>query len=147
MQIILLKDVDKLGKRGEMVQVSDGYGRNFLFPRGLALPATRANQTRIEIEKRQLEKKEVRKKEEALKLAERIESLHLRLLVKVGEKEKLFGSVTAHDLAKALEEKGIRVNKRNIFLSEPIKNLGKHEIVIELEAGVKGRLRVEVVKS
>ena len=147
MQIILLKDVDKLGKRGEVVNVRDGYGRNFLFPHGVALLATRENRARVEVEKKQATKKQAQRKEEAEKLAQKIESLQLRLPVKVGEKDKLFGSVTSQDLVKALEREEVRLNKKHILLPEPIRNLGKHEVGIELEAGVKARLRVEVVKT
>ncbi len=147
MQIILLKDVDKLGRRGEVVNVRDGYGRNFLFPRGFALPATSENQARLEVEKKQTGKKQAQKKEEAEKLAQQIEAIQLRLPVKVGEKEKLFGSVTSQDLAKALQGEGVRLDKKRILISEPIKSLGKHEVAVELDGGVKARLRVEVIKT
>ena len=147
MELILLKDVEKLGKKGEVVSVRDGFGRNFLLPRSLALPATRENRLLNENEKKRAAKRRDQKKEEAAKLAESLISLHLRLEVKVGEKDKLFGSVTAQDLAEAFKQQGISLDKKQIHLSEPIRSLGVHPVTVDLGADVKPTLHVEIIKK
>ena len=147
MQVILLKDVEKLGKRGEIVAVRGGFGRNFLLPQALAMLVTRENRAAIESEKKEAARRDSRKKEGAQKLASRLESLHLRLPVAVGEKDKLFGSVTGKDLAEALEREGVSVDKKQFLLSEPIKSLGSHSVKVELGPDVKATLQVEVVKK
>ena len=146
-EIILLKDVEKLGKRGEAVNVRDGFGRNFLLPRGLAIPATRENKNRIEKEKKQASDRKARLRSESEKLAQKIASLDLTLEARVGEKDKLFGSVTTQDLAEALAKKGISVDKKQLSLSEPIRSLGKHTVTVELGPEVKSTFQVEVVKK
>lgn len=147
MEVILLKDVEKLGKKGEVLNVRDGFGRNFLLPRSLALQATRANRISVEKEKERAAKQKSQKKEEAEKLAQDLASLVLRLEVKAGEKDKLFGSVTAQDVAEALKEKGFALDKRQVHLSEPIRSLGAHAVTVELETDVKTTVQVEVVKE
>ncbi|MBI4116037.1 MAG: 50S ribosomal protein L9 [Candidatus Omnitrophica bacterium] len=147
MEVILLKDVEKLGKRGEVVAVRDGFGRNFLIPRSLALPATRVNKAFLEAEKKHASVRKTHKKEDAAKLAERIATLVLRLPVSVGEKDKLFGSITAQDLAEALKREGISIDKKQFRLEEPIRSLGAHKVTIDLEREVKATLQVEVIKK
>lgn len=147
MEIILLKDVDKLGKKGDTVSVKNGFGRNYLFPQGFALPATRANKARTELEKKQAAGQRARKKAEADELAQKIAALQLRIGVSVGEKDKLFGSVTAQDVAGALSEKGFSIDKKHIHLPEPIRSLGQHKVDLELGQGVKAHLQVEIVRN
>ena len=147
MEIILLKDVERLGKRGEVASVQDGFGRNFLFPRGWALPATRENRALIERETKHAEARRAREKTKADKLAQQLASLRLRIEVSVGEKDKMFGSVTPQDLQEALAQKGISLDKKQFRLSEPIRSLGVHPVTLELDSEVKATLQVEVVKK
>ena len=147
MEVILLKDVDQLGKKGEVVNVRSGFGRNFLLPRSLALPATRENRVRIEAERKRNAERKDRERDEAEKLANSLGSLSLRIEVAVGEKDKLFGSVTAQDVALAFKEKGFDLDKKQIHLSEPIKSVGTHTVAVELEAGVKTSVPVEIIKK
>lgn len=147
MQVILLKDVEKLGKRGELVQVRDGFGRNFLLPSSLALPATRANQAFAEKEKLRTQDRDIRKKQAAEALAEKLQQLTVQIPVATGEKEKLFGSVTSQDLARALAKQGVKVTKKQVRLVDPIRTLGRHLVTLELEPSVKASLTVEVVKK
>lgn len=147
MEIILLKDIEKVGKRGEVVSVKDGFGRNFLLPRGLALPATRENQTLIEREKKRVEARASRKKSEAEQLARQLASLRLRIEAAVGEKDKMFGSVTPQDLKEAVAKQGISLDKKQFRLSEPIRSLGIHPVTVELDSEVKATLQVEVTKK
>lgn len=147
MEVILLKDVEKLGKRGDVVKIRDGFGRNFLLPRRLACPATRENRTVIEIERKRATQRRVREGAEAETLAQKIGSLRLRLEVAVGEKDKLYGSVTSQDLAQALAREGVSLGKKQFRLPEPIRSLGTHAVPIELEAGVKATLQVEIIKK
>ena len=147
MEIILLKDVEKVGKRGEVVSVRDGFGRNFLFPSGFALPATRENQALIEREKKQALKRRSQKKGEAEQLAQKLASFSLRLEVEVGEKDKMFGSVTAQDLQEALAQKGVSLDKKQFRLPEPLRSLGKHTVIVELDPEIKANLQVEVTKK
>ena len=147
MEIILIKDVDKVGRQGDLVNVRDGFGRNFLFQHNLAVPATKENRAFVETGKKRAEARRAREKKEAEVLAQKIESLHLRLEAAVGEKDKLFGSVTSQDLAQALAGEQIAVDKKQFQLPEPIRSLGAHAVSIELEAGVKATLQVEIVKK
>ena len=147
MEVILLKDIEKLGKQGEIITVRDGFGRNFLFPRTLALPATPENRSLIEIQKARATRQRTRKKEEAEALAEKLKSLTLRMEVAVGEKDKLFGSVTAQDLVEALGRMGIALDKKQFHLSEPIRSLGRHAVPVDLGQEVKATLQVEVVRK
>ena len=147
MEVILLKVVEKLGKKGDLVNVRDGYGRNFLIPRTLAVPATAENRVRAETDKKLEAGRKSRKREEASKLAEQLTSLELRLEAAVGEKNKLFGAVTTQDLADALAQKGISVDKKQFKLSEPLRSLGKHTVTVELAPEVKAALQVEIVKK
>ncbi len=147
MDIILLKDVEKLGKKGDAVNVLDGFGRNFLLPRGLALPATRENRSRAEAEKKRSASQKARQKAEAEGLAQKLGHVQLHIEVTVGEKDKLFGSVTAQDLADALARKGFSIDKKHIHLSEPLRSLGKHAVAVQLAPEVRASLEVELVKN
>ncbi len=148
MEVILNKDVDKLGKSGQVIKVKDGFGRNFLIPNGLALPLTAANLKRLEQEKQrkvfQLEK--IKKEIEALK--EKLGSLSLTLAVLVKEEtEELYGSIAASDIASALKEEGFDIDKNSIILDEPIKSLGIYEIPVKLHPEISAQVKVWVVKK
>lgn len=146
MQVILQADVKGLGKKGDVVRVADGYARNYLFPRGLAVTVTEGRlREKASIERTKAEK-EARELEEARRLAERLQNLTLRITVKVGEQGRLFGSVTAKDVAEALKaEHGIDVDRRKIALEEPLRHLGSYETTVHLHPTVHARLRIEVV--
>ena len=147
MQIVLKEDIDKLGRRGEIVKVADGYARNYLLPLGKALPATAGNLKVIEREKRRYVVRLTKEKEENQALAGRIQALSLTLVRKVGESDVLYGSVTSGDVAESLSKEGIVVDKRRIQLSEPIKSLGIYTIPIRLHPEVTAEVKVWVVKE
>lgn len=147
MEIILLKDLEKVGKKGEVVNVRDGFGRNFLLPSGSALPASRANRIRVEKEKKQAAGRRARKKAEAEQLAQKLASLRLRIEVAVGEKDQMFGSVTAQDLEEALRQKGVSLDKKQFFLAGPLRTLGAHAVSVELDPEVKATLQVDVIRK
>lgn len=147
MEVILLKDVEKLGSRGEVVSVKDGFGRNFLLPRGLASPATRENRVQIEAERERAGKRSAREQADAEALASRLASVRLRLEVSVAGKDKLFGSVTSQDLVEALEREGIALSRKQVYLPEPIRSLGIHSVRVKLHPEVNSTLQVEVVKK
>jgi large subunit ribosomal protein L9 len=143
MEIILRADVQHLGKIGEVVKVKDGYARNYLLPQGLAYPATEANKKKIAYEGERLAKQQAAEKSAAETEATRLADVHLSFEVKVGEEEKLYGSVTASDIQRKLEELGIKVDKRKIDLAEPIRELGEYKVGIKIHPEV----RVTVVKE
>jgi large subunit ribosomal protein L9 len=147
MQIVLKEDIDKLGRRGEIVKVADGYARNYLLPLGKALPATAGNLKVIEREKRRYVVRLTKEKEENQALASRIQALSLTLVRKVGESDVLYGSVTSGDVAESLSKEGIVVDKRRIQLPEPIKSLGIYTIPIRLHPEVTAEVKVWVVKE
>jgi large subunit ribosomal protein L9 len=147
MEIILRQSVENLGKPGDIVKVSPGYARNYLLPRGLAYEATAGNRKRIAMEKARLEAAEGERIKAAQSLAERLESVQLTFSARVGEEEKLFGSVTASDIAHQLQAQGFDVEKKQIDLHEPIKSLGVYKIPIRLHAEVKPEIRVWVIKQ
>jgi large subunit ribosomal protein L9 len=147
MQIVLKEDIDKLGRRGEVVKVADGYARNHLLPLGKALPATPGNLKVIEREKRRYVVRLTKEKEENEALSSRIQALSLTLVRKVGENDVLYGSVTSGDVAEALSKEGIVVDKRRIQLAEPIKSLGIYTIPIRLHPEVTAEVKVWVVKE
>jgi large subunit ribosomal protein L9 len=147
MRIVLRTDVENVGRRGEVVKVADGFARNFLLPKKLALEATAGNLKRIEQERRVQEVHEAKEKVEAEALAERIAQLSCTAVRKVGENEILYGSVTSADVAELLEKEGFAVDKRKILLEEPIKSLGIYEIPIKIHPQVTASLKVWVVKE
>lgn len=147
MELILRDDVEKLGRRGDIVDVAAGYGRNYLLPRGLAIPVTAANRAMVEKEKKAWEAKMAREKEEFEALAERIAELRFVAPRKVGENDVLYGSVTASDIGEFLEGKGIEIDKRRVILDEPIKHLGEHEVKIRLHPEVHAALKLLVTKE
>jgi large subunit ribosomal protein L9 len=147
MEVILREDVAHLGKAGDLVTVRDGYARNFLIPRGLAYPATEANKRRLEAERRRQEARLASQRAQAESLAERLGAVSLTFTVRAGEGEKLFGSVTAADIAAKLQEQGFEVDKRRVALEEPIRMIGIYKVPIRLDAGVVSEVRVWVVKE
>ncbi len=147
MEIILREDVQHLGKVGEVVKVKDGYARNYLLPKGLAYPATDANKKKIAYEGERVAKQRAAEKTAAQTEATRLADVHLTFEVKVGEEEKLYGSVTASDIQRKLEEMGIHVDKRKIDLSEPIRELGEFNVGIKIHPEVRPEVRITVVKE
>jgi large subunit ribosomal protein L9 len=147
MKVILLENVPSLGKAGDLVQVATGYGRNFLIPKKLALESSPSNLRRLEQQRETLLSKAAKEKEEASTLAEKIEQLPCTLARPAGDKEKLFGSVTAQDLQKFLQEQGISLDRRKILLSNPIKALGSYSIALKLYPGVTAHLMVNVIAA
>ena len=147
MEVILREDVDKLGRRGEVVKVAEGYGRNFLLPRGLAMIVSEANKAMIAKERKSHEAKLAKEKVEFQSLADRIGSLRFVAPRKVGENDVLYGSVTSGDIADFLKGKGVDLDKRKIQLEEPIKKLGEHEVQVKLHPEVSARLKVLVTKE
>ena len=147
MRIVLRENVEKLGRRGEVLKVADGYARNYLLPRKLAFLATDANLKRIEQERKVREVQETKDKQEAQGLAERMSQLSLTAVRKVGENEMLYGSVTNADVAELLEKEGFNVDKRKILLDDPIKSLGIYEVAVKLHPEVSANVKVWVVKE
>ena len=147
MEVILREHVDNLGRRGDVVKVAPGYARNYLLPRKLALLVTDQNRKLIERERRLAEAREAEERQQAEALASRVTSLELSLARRVGETEQLYGSVTSADLAEALAEKGLQIERRRIQLDEPIKTLGEFTVPVRLHRDVVAQLRVHVVKQ
>jgi len=147
MEIILREDVAHLGKAGEVVAVKDGYARNYLLPRGLAYPATAGNKRRIEVEAQRRDTRLATQRGEAEQVAQQLAAVSLTFTVKTGEGEKLFGSITAQDIAQQLKERGFALDKRRVVLDEPIKMIGIYKVPIRLDAGVQAEVRVWVVKE
>ncbi|MBL8961343.1 MAG: 50S ribosomal protein L9 [Gemmatimonadetes bacterium] len=147
MEVILRQAVDNLGHPGDLVKVSAGFGRNFLLPRGIAVEATEGNKRRIAQEKARLEAAEAERRQAAEGLAAKFEAVSLTFSARVGEEGKLFGSVTASDIAHQLEAQGFSVEKRQIDLHEPIKALGVYRVPIRLHADVKPEIKVWVIKG
>ncbi len=147
MQIILQEDVDKLGARGEVVEVAEGYARNFLLPHKLALPASAGNLKRLEKIRATLAKLTASEREQAQKLADAISAVQITLVRKAGENDQLFGSVTTADLADALTAQGFAVDKRRIQLAEPIKLVGEYQVGAKLYTDVTAQFKVVVTKE
>ena len=147
MQIILQEDVEKLGTRGEVVEVKAGYARNFLLPRKLALEASPGNMKRLEKMRAVFAKKEAVEKGDAQKLAELISAVSLEITRKSGENDQLFGSVTSADIAEALAAQGFTIDKRKITLVEPIKAIGDYEIPLKLQREVTATVKLAVKKE
>jgi large subunit ribosomal protein L9 len=147
MKIILLDDVAKVGRRGEVRDVSDGFARNFLIPKKLALSASAGNLKNLEHIKQQQDSKAQRVKGDAQSLQQRIDALTYEERRQASEEGKLFGSVTSQDLVEFLDKHGIKVERRRIHLDEPIKTLGETTVPIRLHADVTAQLKVSVVRE
>lgn len=144
-ELILTQDVDNLGIAGEIVDVRAGFARNYLLPQGLALEATEANLRQLTRERSSLEERRTRAANEAQALSESIQGVSLEFAVKAGEEGKLFGSVTSGDIAAALGEKGVQIDRQVVKLGEPIKQLGEYNVPIRLHAEVIPVVHVTVV--
>ena len=147
MEVILREHVDNLGKRGEIVKVADGYARNYLLPRNLALPATVGNKKHVERERRIMETREAEEKGQAEAIAARLGALDITIARRVGDTEQLYGSVTAGDIAEYLKAKGFEIDRRKLILPEPIKAIGDHTVPLKLHREVTVPLTVHVVKE
>ena len=145
MEVILREHVEHLGRRGEIVKVADGYARNYLLPRKLALLATEGNKKQIERERAKLETQEAEEKKVAEAIADRMANLEVVIARKVGETEALYGSVTTADVAEALTAKGFDIDRRKIQLADPIKRLGDFDLPIRLQREVIATVKVRVV--
>jgi large subunit ribosomal protein L9 len=144
MEVILKEDVEKLGHRGDIVKVAEGYGRNFLLPRKLAIQANQGNKAVIEQMKAAAVRKSAKEKTGAEALAQQLNEVQLSFARKVGEKDHLFGSVTSSDIAAALEGKGFNIDRRKIHLDDPLKSLGEFHVPIKLHREVTAHVKVTV---
>ena len=147
MQIILQEDVEKLGNRGELVEVAEGYARNFLLPRKLGLEATAGNLKRLERMRAHFAKTEATEKDAAQKQGEQLAAVSLEFTRKAGENDQLFGSVTSLDVAEALAGKGFEIDRKKIVLAEPIKVMGEYEVPVKLHREVIVNVKVAVKKE
>lgn len=147
MEVILKEDVAKLGARGDVVKVAEGYGRNFLLPRKLAIEATAANKAVIEQMKAAALRRSAKEKSQAEELAKQFDGVSVSFQRRAGEHDQLFGSVTSGDLAEALEKKGFNVDRRKIQLHEPLKTLGEFSVPLKLHKDVTTHLKVVIEKE
>jgi len=147
MEVILKEDVDKLGSRGDVVKVAEGYGRNFLLPRKLAIEATTANRAVVEQMKAAAVRRVAREKGDAETLAKQFAGVELTFTRKSGDHDQLFGSVTSADIARELESKGVPVDRRKIQLDEPLKTVGDHQVNIKLHRDVVVPIKVHIKKE
>jgi len=145
MEVILREHVDNLGRRGEVVKVADGYARNYLLPRKLALLVTDGNKQQIERERGKFEAREQEEKKVAEAMAARLSGVEIQIARKVGETEVLFGSVTSTDIASAMAAKGFEIDRRRLTLREPIKKLGEYDIPLRLHPDLTIPIKVKVV--
>lgn len=145
--VILKEDVPKLGSLGEVVKVKAGFARNYLLPQKLAVLATPAHLAEIEAERRRRERAAAQRRQEALTLAERLKKMSCTIRVNVGEHEKLFGVVTAHEIAETLAQEGMAIERHMIHLEEPIKALGVYAVPIKLHPEVTASVKVWVVRA
>lgn len=147
MEVILKEDVPKLGHRGDVVKVAEGYGRNYLLPRKLAIEATHANKAVIEQMKQAAIRRSAVEKSDAEALSKQLEGVSVNFQRKAGEKDQLFGSVTSGDIADALTHKGFNIDRRKIQLHDPLKNLGEFDIPVRLHRDVTSRVKVVIAKE
>lgn len=148
MKVILLEDVKSVGKKGSLVTVSEGYAKNFLFPKKLAMEATKSNINDLELKKRSEDKKRQQELEEAQALAKKLEEKAIKVAVKTGDNGKLFGSVTNKEIGIALEEQtGIKIDKKKIILNDPIRMVGTRHVTVKLHPQVNVELTVEIIEA
>lgn len=145
MQVILKEDMEKLGAMGDLVEVKRGYARNYLIPRDMAVEATPKNVKQLEHQKRMVAARIAKVKKDSETVAEKLEAAAVTLYHRAGEEEKLFGSVTTMEIADALKEQGLEVDRRKISLEEPIKRLGEYEARVKLPGGVSAAVKVNVL--
>ena len=144
MEVILIDDVFELGKRGDVVRVANGYGRNYLIPKNLAVPATPGNRKMVDQQRLAMAKKEANYQEEAKLLAQELNQLHLIISRKSGDTGTLFGSVTSKDITDLLQHTGIRLDRRKLLLSQPIKSIGNYRIEVRLHSEVTAELLLSI---
>jgi large subunit ribosomal protein L9 len=144
MEVILREDVDKVGARGALVKVADGYARNFLLPKKLAVPATASNKKIVEQEREAYVRREAKAQSESQDLAKLLANVVLTFRHKVGENDHLFGSVTAKDIAEGLEAQRFHIERRKVVLDEPIRTLGEHMVTLRLHRDVSTQIKVVV---
>jgi len=147
MEVILRQHVDNLGDRGQIVKVADGYARNFLLPRKLALPVTEGNKRHVERERKLVEQREAEERGQAEGLAARLAAVEIAIARRVGDTEQLYGSVTAGDIAEYIKGKGFDVDRRKLILPEPLKALGEFDVPLKLHRQVTVTLKVKVVRE
>ena len=147
MEIILREDVQHVGKAGEVVRVKDGYARNYLLPKGLAYPATEGNKKRIAFEAERIAARRAAELETAASEAGRLAGVRLTFPMKVGEEDKLYGSVTASDIQRRLDDQGLHVDKRKIDLPEPIRELGEFTVGIKIHPDVRAEIVIVVERE
>lgn len=147
MEVILREDVEKLGSRGEVVKVASGYARNFLIPRRMAVMATEANKKIVDQERQAALRREAKEASDAQDLARMMSSVSVTIRQKAGENDQLFGSVTAQNIADALDKQGYKIDRRKIQLADPIKTLGQFQVPVKLHRDVTLELPVHVVKE
>jgi large subunit ribosomal protein L9 len=147
MEVILREDIDKLGHRGQIVKVAAGYARNFLLPKRLAVPATESNRKIVEQEREAHLRREAKAASDAQDLAKLMANVSVTIVQKAGENDQLFGSVTAQDIAAALEKQGYSIDRRKVQLEDPIKQLGEHRVAVRLHRDVTVEIPVHVVRE
>jgi len=147
MEVILKEDVPKLGHRGDVVKVAEGYGRNYLLPRKLAIEATQGNKAVIEQMKQSAVRRSAIEKADSEALAKQLDAVTLNFQRKAGEKDHLFGSVTSSDIADALEQKGFNIDRRKIQMHEPLKSIGEFDVPVRLHRDVTSRVKVMIAKE
>jgi|SRR5579872_1036664 len=145
MEVILREHVDNLGRRGDVVKVAEGYARNYLLPRKLALPVTQNNKRQIDRERKVAEARDMEEKAAAEAIATRLTAVAIEIPRRVGENDTLYGSVTTADISQALKDKGFEVDKRKIVLPEPLKALGETTIPVKIHREVTAQVKVKVV--
>ncbi|OGL46088.1 MAG: 50S ribosomal protein L9 [Candidatus Schekmanbacteria bacterium RBG_16_38_11] len=147
MEVLLKKEVKNLGKQGDIVKVKDGFGRNYLFPKGLAAPATAKNLKVLEQEKLTESKRLEKVKKSAEEVAERLKKISCTIVRHAGEEDKLFGSVTSMDIGDSLRNEGFEIDKKDVLLDEPIKKLGIYQIPVKVHPEITVEVKVWVVKD
>ncbi len=145
MKIILREDVEKLGKAGDVIKVADGFGRNYLIPRQLAVPANVRNLKALEHDRRVIEARAKKSRKSAESLASKLSAISITLPAKAGEEGKLFGAITSRDIAEALEKAGVPVDRKNVLLLDPIKQLGDYKVKIKAGTDLHPEISVSVV--
>lgn len=145
MEVILREHVDNLGRRGDVVKVADGYARNYLLPRKLALPVNDQNRRQVERERKVAEARELQERQDAEAVALKLAALEIVLARRVGENDTLYGSVTSADIAEALAERQFEIEKRKIVLAEPLKQVGEFEVAVKIHRDVPAHVKVKIV--
>ncbi|CAD7772567.1 50S ribosomal protein L9 [Candidatus Methanoperedenaceae archaeon GB50] len=147
MKVILKEDISSLGKMGDLINVANGYARNYLIPQNKALPATYKNLKALEQQRQLLLQKREREKQRAQNLAAKLATLTCEIPKQVGEEGKIFGSVTTMDIARSLEEKGIKIDRKKIILEQPIKHTGEYEVPVKLHSEVQTFLKIRIIEA